>query len=207
MKHIVLVILFSVMFFESSGQQLTASRSKKVKYVDGRQIAVGDHIEHGNKVRIDKGGGLTLTYGRWMFHLKPGTYDIDSALDKELQKREFIVDDSIYSVLKNKNLLDCKTASVECMNCSSVFNPKQKKGNVVITKGDSVLLQWNDRPEYNGNYYIVFSTLFEDLLHLVVTDKKEIKISSKPLEKEKAVQYKIISEDCLASDSKILELE
>jgi hypothetical protein len=206
-KHLVsLLLIFS--FSETLCQQLTVVNSKETFYMKGSKIKKGDHINKNKKIKINEGGQLGLAYNRWTFYLEPGTYDIDSVLNAQKQRKEYIIDDSIYSILKKENLINCKNTGIQCNNVSEIFNPNyNRKDNTLTAKGDSVLLQWDDRSYYNDNYYIVFSNLFDELTHLEITNKREIKIDLKPLRKEKILMYKVISKDCFESDLMAIRIE
>jgi hypothetical protein len=207
MRHLVFILL-TFTLAETFAQQLTVVDSKETSYLKGRKIKKGDQVNKDKKVKIDQGGLLGLAYNRWTFYLDPGTYDMDSVLNGQKQRKEYIIDDSIYSILKKENLINCKKTGIQCRNVYEFLNPNYKrKDNTITFKGDSFLLQWDDRPDYNGDYYVVFSTMFDDLIHLEVTDKKEIQVNLRPLKKEKVLMCKVISKDCIESDLITLRME
>lgn len=206
-KHLVSILLI-LSFSEVLSQQLSVVDSKETFYLKGSKIKKGNHINKNKKIKINEGGQLGLAYNRWTFYLEPGTYDMDSVLNAQKHRKEYITDDSIYSILKKENLINCKKKGIQCRNVEEVLNPNYKrKDNTITAKGDSVLLQWDDRLEYNDKYYVVFSTLFDELIHLEITDKREVKIDLKPLKKDEIIMYKVISKDCVESDFMAIKIE
>lgn len=207
MRHI-LPILLLISFFESAGQDVVAWRSEGARYLKGRKIKGGDRIDLDRKVNIGDKGHMIVEYGRWTFSLEPGTYDMDSVVYGQRQRREFIVDDSIYTILKNHGLLNCRKAGIQCLDVNQYTNPNYKpKDNTIVVKTDRVVLKWEDRVDYTGRYFVVFSTIFDELTHLEVTDKKEMEFNVVPYKKEKLIMYKVISEDCIESDMMSIRVE
>lgn len=207
MRHIAFLLLI-VLFTETTAQQLIVVDSEVTVYVKGRKIKKGDKIDVSKRIKINEGGHLGLEYGRWTFYLQPGTYSMDSVLQGQIHSRQFIVDDSIYSVLKNENLLSCKKSGIQCMDVNQLLNPNyKKKNNSIVATGDSVVLKWEYRPEYDGVYYVVFTTMFNEFVHLDKTIKKEIEFDLRPFKNEKAIMYKVVSKDCMESDLMVIRIE
>jgi hypothetical protein len=207
MKYIAyFLIIFSSA--ETLAQQVTVRDSRKATYLNGQRIKKGHEISTTESVRIAGGGHLGLTYGRLTFYLDPGTYDLDSVLQRQKMKREYIIDDSIYSVLKKENLLNCKKTGIQCVNCNALANPNHKRqDHSVVATGDSVTLRWDQHPDYKDNYYVVFSTMFEEYIHIQKTAKNELNFNILPFKREKAILYKVISKDCIESDWMLIHLE
>lgn len=207
MRHI-LLILFIIPFFESTAQDVVAWGGEKVTYLKGSKIKEGDRINLHRKVKVNDKGHLIVKYGRWIFSLESGIYDMDSVIRGQRQRREFIVDDSIYAILKNRALLNCRKAGIQCLDVNQYLNPNHKRNdNKIVAKADRVALKWEDKADYKGFYYVVFSTMFDELVHLELTDKKELEVNVQLFKKEKLVMYKVISEDCIASDTMTIRVE
>jgi hypothetical protein len=207
MRHI-LCIFAILTFYPLTAQRLVVTNSQDAAYLKGRKLRAGDRIDLQKKVRVSAHGQLGLEYGRWTFYLKPGTYDMDSVLRGQKSCREFIVDDSIYSILTRENLLHCRKSGIQCMDVNALSNPNYKKhDNTIIAKGGSVRLKWDDRPEYKGSYYVVFSTMFDELIHMELTEHRELEVDLTPFQGEKFIIYKVISRDCIESDPMTIKIE
>lgn len=207
MRHIVFLLLI-ILFTETTAQQLTVLDSEATIYLKGRKIKKGDKISLSKKIKINHGGHLGLEYGRWSFYLKPGTYSMDSVFRGQIHSRQFIVDDSIYTILKTENLLKCQKTGIQCMDVNQLVNPNYKKKNNSITAiSDSIVLKWDDRLEYDGNYYVVFTNLFGEFIYIDRTTKKEMDFNLRPFKNEKAIMYKVVSQDCIESDLMVIRIE
>jgi hypothetical protein len=207
MRHTI-VILLVIAFFQSTAQEPVAWTTENVTYLKGRKIKKGDKIDLNRKVKVGDNGHLIVEYGRWTFSLEPGTYEMDSVIHGQQQRREFIVDDSIYTILKNHGLLNCRKAGIQCLDVNQYLNPNYKpRDNTIVARTDKIVLRWEDRAQYAGRYFIVFSTMFDELIHLEVTDAKELEFNVLPFKKEKLIIYKVISEDCIESDVMSIRVE
>ncbi len=207
MRHILLILLIFP-FFESTSQEVVAWGSEEATYLKGPKIKEGDKINLHRKVKVNDKGHLIVKYGRWTFTLESGTYNMDSVIRGQRQRREFIVDDSIYTFLENRGLLNCRKAGIQCLDVNQYLNPNYKpKDNTIVAKTDKIVLKWQDRTEYKGQYFIVFSTMFDELIHLEVADEKELEFDLLPFKKEKVIMYKVVAEDCIESDLMSIRLE
>jgi hypothetical protein len=199
MRHIVLLLLL-LFFSETLSQELTVADSKKATYLDGQIIQKGDTINTNGRIRIARRGKLGLRLGRSTFNLKRCNYDMDSVLRQRIT-REYLIDDSIYSIMRNENVLDCKKTGFYCMTYRRLTNPNYRQADhMVLATGDSVKLNWEERPDHKGVYYVVFATVFEDLIHIEITDKNALNFNLLPFKREKAILYKVVSKGCIESD-------
>jgi len=206
MRHILIISLI-IYYSEATAQQLIVADSKESFYIKGRKIKKGEKIDFERKIKINDGGQLGLEYGRWTFYLNSGVYDMDSVLRGQKRRREFIVDDSIYTVLKKLDLLNCRKEGIQCMDVNKFLNPNRKNENTVLANGDSVVLKWDDRQDYKGLYYILFLTMFNEFIQLETTYNKELEINLLPFKSQKSILYKVISADCIESDLMLIRLE
>ncbi len=196
------LLLFAFLSLNAYSQKFAVKECSNAAFPGGLKISIGDKLNADEIVVIKKKGKLTLDFGGWPFSLYTGTHHLDSVLDEERKKDiGFKLHDSIYTVLAKAKLSDCDKIGIHCGNPYELLNPNYKKPNRVIsTNADSVLLKWDDRPGFTGKYYPVVSSIFEDLIHLEVTNNLELSLNLLPFKKNGAILYKVISDDCTASD-------
>jgi len=203
-----IIFLSAVSTIECSAQKLEVYYSKGV-VANGKKIRKGDKLSPFTKVNIDERGSLAIFFGRRLLTLNTGSHNLDSAISAEKNKREYIVDDSIFTVLKTKKLTGCRT-EFRCMTCSARGPGYVRKDHdhTVTAVGDSVVLNWNFQSKFEGKYYVLVSAVFDDYLHLAETDQQALTLRLTPaMKSEQQLIFKVIREDCVESDMKLIQIE
>jgi hypothetical protein len=101
-------ILLLISFTETIAQDVTILDASNAYYLDGTELKNRNFLLTDQKVKIKKKGHLGIRYGHWRIHLRQGVYNMDSVIMAQRQIREYIIDDSVYSILKTKELHDCE---------------------------------------------------------------------------------------------------
>ena len=154
--------------------------------VNGQKLKKGEVLASGKKVKIKKDGELWFKYRRWGIYLKEGIYDPDSVVAAQKQRREYIIDDSVYTVLKSRGLDNCEMKGLRCGNPYAFGRRSPHDDTITTTSADSVVLTWEREADYAGGYLVVFSNLFDEYVGMASTDTNELILNLIPYRKEKA---------------------
>jgi hypothetical protein len=133
------LILFLFLTSSALAQQLKVSSCKNAFYANGGKLKKNQQIGHERKVEIKNGGELGISFARWYVFLGPGKYDIDSVIREQKKRKDYIIDDSIFSVLTENKLLACRQAGIQCRHPSLL----KKDDRTIQTTADSIALAWD----------------------------------------------------------------
>jgi hypothetical protein len=199
-----LYILLIFSCSEALAQQLAVIESRNAWFPDGYPVVRGDIISLKKLVKVDNGGYLMVKYRGRSVYLKPGTHSLDSVFKKEKLKPDFVHHDSVYTVLEKENLFPCQKIKNYKLN---VYEPPKNEHNITITENGTLLLKWYAWPGYNGEYYIVFSNMFDESLHVEKTASTELRVNLARFKKESHVLYRVVTKTCIGSKKMLIRLK
>jgi hypothetical protein len=199
-------ILLLISFTETIAQDVTILDASNAYYLDGTELKNRNALLTDQKVEIKKKGHLGIRYGHWRIYLKQGVYNMDSAIMAQRQIREYIIDDSIYSILKTKELHDCEDTSIQCANPYKYLDPWYKDDRITKASSDTVVLKWENETNMRF-YYVVLSNMWDEYIGIHTSDKNELILDLLAYKNERTIFYKVISEDCAASETKQIRIE
>lgn len=205
---LILVLIVHVSF----GQELKAEFVKQSYYSNGKKIRKNADLSREREVFIEKDGQLNIRYrDRWTMIVKPGKHRIDSLLKSELDKPDFKINDSIYNVLEDKGLRNCKfnyqTEQAGVYGHHIVDDIEIKMARNVSTSEDTLTIKWENPILYSGKYYVTITNLFHDYVGLETTEAMEMTLNLKPYKRHVGLLYKITAEDCRESQLYIIRIE
>lgn len=210
--------VFCVMLFlfasltDVNAQKLRVWSAKRVFYQDGTKIRVDDRIERQSKIVIKEKGkiGVYLANNWTAFITEPGVYNLDSAVRELEANRGYIVHDSIYNVLVEKNIHECNFYYCERgpaqPDSLSRWIETGLQGHLETTQ-PSTTVSWKAPWKYQGKYYVTIANIFEEYLDLLVTDKPSIDIDLTRYGDEHAIVFRVISEKCHKSWGDLIRIQ
>lgn len=190
----------------TAAQPVKVESCKNAIYTKGGKVRKGQRFDPSKEIQIRADGELGMTIGRWCTHLGPGNYNIALVVDSLKKRREYILDDSIFSVLSKNKLLNCNPG-IQCRGRGP--SGTSNHDPTIRTRADSVTLSWESfHGPFVRKYYVVILNVFDEYLGLLQTEQKEITLHFTGLmKKEKNLVYKVISEDCFQSDAMLIVIE
>lgn len=203
-----IIYIFTLLgFTHTIAQQLTVVDTEKSSYLGGSKLREGITLSTDKQVKIRTGGYVRMKYRHWEICLTPGIYKLDSVVFAQRQRREYIVDDSVYSILEAMGLTNCQLKGIRCGNPYKYLNPSYKDERFVRALSDTVVLEWENEVNFAGPYYVVLFNIWEEYLDIHTTDKPELLLSLHPYKKQDGILFKVISADCFESDTRQIRIE
>ncbi|HYG02363.1 MAG TPA: hypothetical protein VD927_07945 [Chryseosolibacter sp.] len=214
-QFVFLAIAMVLLSKSGNAQALVVSSSKKTFYLNGEKIKTGDTLDLRRPVIIKQKGTLQYAFpNKWSSHTnKPDTYRLDTMMASIMSTKEYILHDSIFNILKSRNLHDCHfNYHFTCKTtpgghaCDFADDIKIENDQVIRTNADSVPVSWKFPVAYGGNYFMVISDMFDNYLALTVTSDTKIDLDLRPHKKQPLILYYIISEECRESSGHAIKM-
>jgi len=212
-RAVVILIILFITTHLTIAQIFIVSESKKCFTSDNKKLKKGDTLIINSVFSIERKGKLTIRHpNQWYSsYSTPSKYSLDTLFAKLMSTREYITHDSIFNVLKEKNISQCDFPYK--LICKPIFggyatsyadNIKQETNFRVETTEPSIKIEWNYPVNYKGSYYILITNMFEDYIDIKVTTDNFIDLNLIPYKRQSAILYKVISEECRESDTNLI---
>jgi hypothetical protein len=210
------IIIFNLIFITTQltiAQIFVVSESKKCYSSDNKKIKKGDTLYMNSVFSIEKNGKLMIRHpNQWYSaYSTPSKYRLDTLFAKLMTNREYMTHDSIFNILKEKNIYKCDFPYK--LICKPIFggyatsyadNIKQDTNFRIETTEPLIKIGWNYPIEYKGSYYILVTNMFEDYIDIKMTKDNFIDLNLIPYKRQGAILYKVISEECRESDTNVI---
>ncbi len=214
---LLILLLMSVVSFSSFSQSLQAGGVRRAYYEDGAEVKNGDTLRSADIILLKKKGSVYLYYSNGYVSGSmrgPRTISIDSLISNDTQLHAFQLHDRIFRVLLQNHLRTCHPENPkQCMRQKFDFGCN-RPGKLYLPSepikakaGETVQLAWKDAVPNSVKRYILISSLFEDYLDIFETIEQHFVLDLKRYPEERALQYRIITNDCRESDSGIIHIE
>ena len=215
MKTLLLTLIFLLSGELTIGQTFTVYEVRKCFYANGGRIKKGDTLSLQSKFTIQKSGEIELTFiDQWSFRRNNvGNYAMDTIYSNLKRLKTFRTIDSIYQVLKDNRIADCKfnykysskfkkLTDGSVVSWSDTDNIKVKNNQRIETTDSIVLIEWDYPVDYSGKYFLLLSSMFDEYIDVLTTSDESIELDlGKYRGIHQLIMYKVISEECRESNN------
>jgi hypothetical protein len=211
---IVLNLLFAITQL-TIAQTFVISESKKCFSLDNKKLKTGDTLNINSVFSIEKNGKIVIQHpNQWQsIYSTPSKYRLDTLLAKLITTREYVIHDSIFNILKEKNIYHCdfpyKLICKPIFSGFSTSNADDIKDQTKYTSEtaySSIKLEWTYPVEFKGKFYILVTNGFDEYIDIKVTTDKFIDLDLLPYRGQGIILYKVISEECRESDTNFIKV-
>lgn len=213
------VVILSLVFITTQliiAQAFVVSESKKCFTSDNKKLKEGDTLFMNSVFSIEKNGKLMIRHpNQWYSaYSTPSKYRLDTLLAKLVTTKEYMTHDSIFNILKEKNINQCDFPYK--LICKPIFggyatsyadNIRQETNFRIETTEPSIKIEWNSPVEYKGSYFILVTNIFDDYIDIKVTRDNFIDLDLIRYKRHNAILYKVISEECRESNKNVIVMK
>ena len=212
-KTVIVVLSLLIKTQLTVGQIFVVSESKKCFSWDNKKLRTGDTLDIKSGFIVKQNGKLIIRHPNQWYSTydAPSKYKLDTIYLKLKTTKEYITHDSIFAILKEKNIYHCdfhyKFVCKKILGgyaTSYADNIKQENNYRIETTEPQIKIEWNYPVEYKGIYYVLVTNIFEDYIDLKVTNNNFLDLNLVHYKRQGAIIYKVISEECRESDTNIV---